>query len=198
MAAQFKSCSEPGCNKNAHYKSGGSKGLCCAHYTALYRSRGPSGRTPMGEPLAWLMAAIRDPGQECIRWPYAASANGYGRVRVNGRMESAHRVACEAYHGPAPDGKSHAAHDCGNGHLGCINPLHLSWASPAENIADKERHGTKQFGEAHHRAKLSEADVRKIRSLKGRMTQFQIAEIFSVSESAVSLIHTRRNWAWLD
>jgi len=31
-------------------------------------------------------------------------------------------------------------HLCANGHLSCINPRHLAWGAPADNIADAIRH----------------------------------------------------------
>jgi hypothetical protein len=46
--------------------------------------------------------------------------------------------------------------------------------------------------------KLTEVDVRKIRSLQGVMTQQGIADMFGVDRTQVSNILRRKQWAWLE
>jgi hypothetical protein len=57
-------------------------------------------------------------------------------------VRRAHRVMCEIAHGPKPAPGFVAAHTCGKGREGCVNPRHLRWASQKENMADKLLHGT--------------------------------------------------------
>lgn len=160
-------------------------------------------KTRHGEPLRWLEDVLGDPSiwshGECILWPYSVSGCGYGDVRVNGRNRRVHRLVCERIHGPAPDLKTDAAHDCGA--RVCVNPLHLRWATPAENQADRLRHGTLARGERQGSAKLSSDDVREIRRLTGApsgMSQREIADRYGVDRTTVSGILHRRSWSWLD
>jgi len=76
----------------------------------------------------------------------------------------AHRLVALAFLGPPPTSNSHAAHydgDKTNNHL-----ANLRWASPAENEADKRRHGRRvgpRPGEQHPGAKLTCELVRRLR-----------------------------------
>lgn len=49
-------------------------------------------------------------------------------------------------------------------------------------------------GEQHGGSKLTEAQVRKIRKLRGTKTCRALAEDFGVSHGAIHSIHTRRTW----
>jgi hypothetical protein len=112
-------------------------------------------------------------------------------------VEYVHRLVCEYVNGAAPTPRHHAAHSCGNGHLGCVTPRHLSWKTPSENADDKLVHGTAQRGEKHAHAKLTENQVRIIRELKGTASQTTLAERFGVSPTTIGQIHNRRVWGWL-
>lgn len=46
------------------------------------------------------------------------------------------RHMCKLKNGDPPTPDHEAAHSCGNGKHGCINPNHLRWATDAENMAD--------------------------------------------------------------
>jgi hypothetical protein len=105
---------------------------------------------------------------------------------------------CERKHGPAPTLDHEAAHSCGKGHEGCINPHHLDWKTPAENQADKLTHGTHRRGERCPTAKLTEKDVREIRALQGRLLGREVGEIYGVTRWTVFDIWKRRIWSWMD
>lgn len=197
MARKFISCSIDGCN-TSHY----GKGLCRKHYTSLRKHGDPlkvTGNTPSGEVQNYLRSAVLPyEGDECLIWPYNRYNNGYGQMWFGGKMCTVHRVVCEAVHGVPLPPADHAAHSCGNGRRGCVNPKHLSWKTPAENMADKIFHGTSTRGEKHNMVKLTEAQVREIISLKGKEVQRDIASRFGVSRAAISCIHRGKSWAWLD
>jgi hypothetical protein len=112
--------------------------------------------------------------------------------------ENAHRVMCLLAHGQPPSIEHVAAHSCGNGAGGCVNPRHLRWATASGNEADKVFHGTSNRGERSGSAKLTESEVRSIRSLEGRMTQQDIADKFGVHLMTVNSILRRRNWGWME
>ena len=187
-------CSLDGCGKAVH-----ARGWCSAHYERWLEHGDPlGGGSSWGAPKAFLEASlVNDDGGRCIIWPYGRNSNGYGQITLNGKKLLAPRIVCERIHGPAPSPKHQAAHSCGNGHLGCINPKHLRWATPQENQMDRVDHGTHNRGERQGQAKLTEDDVHQILALRGTMTQRATAEMFEVSQSAVSAIYSGRNWAWL-
>lgn len=86
---------------------------------------------------------------ECILWPFAVrKSSGYGahsfrRAGKKGNLD-AHRYVCELAHGQAPTRWYQAAHSCGN--KLCINPRHLRWAFPTDNMTDAIEHGTLRGG----------------------------------------------------
>lgn len=49
-------------------------------------------------------------------------------------------------------------------------------------------------GERHHKAKLTEADVRNILELYPEVSTRRLAEKFEVSQSAIARIVSCRNW----
>src|SRR5690606_29105850 len=100
--------------------------------------------------------------------------------------------------GPPPTVEHEAAHSCGKGHEGCVNPHHLRWATSTENKADTLIHGTRNRGERNRSAKLTDAKVYEIRRLLAAgMTQTAIAAMFAVSLTTISKIAAGKIWGWL-
>jgi len=81
----------------------------------------------------------------------------------------------------------------GRGHLGCVAPTHVRWATREENERDKIAHGSIRTGERHPMAKLSAEDVCQIR--KDDRPQWQIATSYNVTQTTISDIKTGRKWA---
>ena len=104
---------------------------------------------------------------------------------------------CILRHGEPDYPELEAAHSCGCGHEGCVNPNHLRWATRVQNAADKEAHGTVIRGEDVNSAKLTAADVRAIRSLHYVRTSAELAEMYGVSQGHISRIQCGVNWAHL-
>ena len=187
-------CSIDGCTKQASKRE-----MCNAHYLRWWRNGDAlAGYTPHGEQRRFLeaLSAVHD-ADKCITWPYQRDAKGYGKIYLDRRKRLVHRVICELVHGAPPTKAHHAAHLCGGGKNGCINPHHLRWKTPAENEADKIAHGTSNRGSRCGSAILTEQQVCEIRGLKGRKSQADIAQSFGVSRTTVSAIQSGRNWAWL-
>jgi hypothetical protein len=161
------------------------------------------GEINRSEPYQYMLAQLTAMPTECTRWPFLRSADGYGRVRVDGRERTAHTVVCEWYRGPRPEG-AQARHLCGNGHLGCFTPGHLAWGTPAENSADRVAHGRSPVGETNVNAVLTEAQVIEIRAryrgsqrTGGQHTgpsQRELAEEYGVTQQVISAILARRSW----
>ena len=194
--AMTRLCSIEGCGRPVD-----ARGWCKAHWKRWRRHGDPlGGGTPYGEPMAFLEAAAASVSDECILWPYASIPAQYGYIRIDGKAQPAHRVVCEMAHGPAPSPDHQAAHDNDGQPCKsplCVNPNHLRWATPRENNADKTNHDTLNRGERNSNAKLSEAEVGQILALRGVKSQREIAEMFDVAQSRVSLIHSGLAWRHL-
>lgn len=129
----------------------------------------------------WLLARTGFVGDECLIWPFCRDGRvGRGRLGVGGIQYWAHRLMCELAHGKPPSPKHQARHSCGNGHLGCVNPKHLSWATNSENQSDRRQHGT-QKGAKGSRATITPADIAEIQAKRGIETQMSMAKRLGVS-----------------
>lgn len=176
------------------------RGWCSVHYWRWQRHRNPlAGRTSQGKPLAFVEAALVASTDDCILWPFGKGLDGRARVVLNGRKRLASRIVCERTHGTAPTSKHEAAHSCGKGHEGCINPRHLRWATASENQKDRVQHGTHTMGERNPKAVLAESDVHRIRRLSAEgKTRRALAREYGVSRHTIADIASRRTWAWLE
>lgn len=155
------------------------------------RNKGkPSPLAGRGPGLAFLKAHIAHEGDECVLWPWSRTHQGYGMVGYFGKLRRAHQLMCFFVHGERPTPKHHAAHSCGNGHLGCVNPRHLSWKTARENCLDTVAHG--RHGSRHHKKHLTAEQVNDIRSAEG--SQMAVAAKYGVSYWTVGRI--RRNEIW--
>lgn len=193
MAKPKRICSIPDCGKKCY-----AWGWCAAHHYRWKRHGDPlGGHINHGDVLKHVeKSVIPYAGDDCLSWPFA-SQNGRGKLWAEGKLWVASRYVCTLVHGKPPTPKHHAAHSCGNGHLGCVTPKHLSWKTAKENDADKAGHGTSLVGERNNMAKLSEAEVLAIYALKGTLSQRLIAAQFKVDQSHISEIHSGKRWGWL-
>lgn len=140
------------------------------------------------ECLRWLVAHTAYSGEGCLTWPFATEYNGRGHLGFQGKIVRAHRLMCTLVKGPPPTPKHQAAHSCGNGHLACVHPLHLSWKTQAENEADKRLHGTAKggaSGEGGNRTHLSIDQIKSIRADKGLLPAAVTAKKHGVRRSTV-------------
>ncbi|WP_162225074.1 HNH endonuclease [Erythrobacter sp. SG61-1L] len=189
-----KVCSVDGCPT-----SHDAKGFCRKHYAA-WRRYGDAlhDKRTLGAPSAYMIESVLlNYSNDCIFWPFSKYGRGYGQITFGGRHWSVHRLVCEIKYGPPPTSSHVAAHSCGNGHLGCVNPKHVRWATPSENQADRLIHGTDARGEKADRSKLTENDVRAIWCLIGTTSLSKIAAQFGVTKAAIQQISEGKSWGWL-
>jgi hypothetical protein len=181
-------CSIPDCGKPVR-----SLGLCGSHYFRQRRHGDPlAGSTSKGEAERFFRETVLAyDGNDCLYWPYARLPSGYAKMKGH----NVHRRICEEAHGPAPTAGHEAAHSCGGGKHGCVTKRHLSWKTHLENEADKLLHGTRPRGETQGSSKLTEDDVRTIRSSieKG----IDLATRYGVSAAHISYLRSGKKWSWL-
>ena len=145
--------------------------------------------------VQWLCDHVKHDGKYCLIWPFYRNPNGYGTLGFGGKNQWAHRAMCEMAHGPAPSPDHEAAHSCGNGHMGCAHPKHLSWKTRSGNRLDCREHGTHSRHFDGNKGRLTDDQVEGIRALKGKKTQAEIAFTFGVSEPTVRDIFLGRSHA---
>jgi len=183
-------CTVAGCDRKVR-----SRDLCDMHYQRFRKHGDPTKRlrSANNERLEWLMNILSKPEtDDCIEWPYSRKAKGYGRVIYQGRQVHASRAVLMIATGEDPP-HMQACHDpvaCNN--RWCVNRRHLYWGTPMDNSADMVKAGTLLVGEKTSWAKLTEDDVRAIRSSENSLRI--LADRFGVSVSAVHAVRQRRTW----
>lgn len=83
-------------------------------------------------------------GDGCWEWAACKNSTGYGRFRVNGHTEFAHRVSWTLAHGPIPDGLF-VCHHCDN--PSCVRSDHLFIGSHKDNLRDAVKKGRTATGD---------------------------------------------------
>ena len=133
---------------------------------------------------------------DCIEWSKCRNSEGYGQLRFKGKMVMAHRRVWESLFGDIPDGV-YVLHKCDN--PPCINPDHLFLGTKKDNSRDSIQKGRAKFpvtpkGEDAPWSKLTLAQIKEIRSLKGTVLQAELASRFGVNQSTISRIQSNIRW----
>lgn len=184
-----KFCSVDKCGKKHYCKS-----YCAKHYQAWAAHGDPLYREK-NSPMGWIQRHKNYDGDDCLIWPHARLTNGYGMIQVKGGSKRiASRVMCEAAHGMPARPEMQAAHICGNGKKGCVNPKHLRWATVIDNCHDKYDHGTHLYGEKAPWAKLTERQVRQAKYELSGIPAPKIAAMFGVSPWTIYSIRQGKIW----
>jgi len=126
----------------------------------------------------------------CWQWVGSRTNNGYGQIWDGGRLVLAHRLAYETLVGPIPDGLE-CDHLCRN--RPCVRPSHIEPVTHSANLKRSPFKG--QAGEANRNAKLTEAQVREIRWLRGTVSQRKLAALFGVNHSHICHVQTGYSWS---
>ena len=132
----------------------------------------------------------------CWMWCGAKDRDGYGHIKVKGKLRVAHRLSWEIYIGPIPEGLN-VLHHCDT--PPCVNPAHLFLGTDRDNtrdmIAKGRRHNSPAVGEQVGSSKLTEEQIQEIRRLYyPGVNQKELGLRFKVAQSAISKIVTKKNW----
>jgi hypothetical protein len=156
---------------------------------------GDNGSRGKGKQAQWLRdhADYTDP--KCLIWPFFRNPNGYGQLGHLGKQHYAHRLMCEFAHGTPPTPAHEAAHRCGSGHQGCVNPKHLTWKTKEENRRDSTSHGRGGRNLYGNKGRFNRDELREILTLKGKMKQREIAARYGVDWTTISSIYCGQTYA---
>ena len=193
--------------------------LTCAHCGIDFQAKSIYSNTKHCSHICRFKAILPSTfDDECFIWPMSKNkVSGYGQFNTydgNKVITSyAHRMSYEAFFGHLPEG-AFVLHKCDN--PSCINPNHLFLGSQSDNMVDmttkgrhckytgwvdKEKNPQTKYperrpkGQSHGAAKLSDDDVRKIRS--STLSHAALAREFCVSDTAISLIRKNKTWRHL-
>ncbi len=133
-----------------------------------------------------------DRSGECWLWTGRLNKDGYGMFYIDGGDFFAHRVAYGFANDVSP-GALCVCHKCDVRR--CVNPAHLFLGTQRENTNDRNAKGRQARGERAGLSKLTEADVRSIRSAYEQgSTQKSLGVLYGVTQSAIAAITNRLTW----
>jgi hypothetical protein len=129
--------------------------------------------------------------------PYKAKRGGYNQINLWKDKKSKGFlicwIVCRTFHGEKPTPRHGVAHN--NGVSTDDRANNLRWATPAENEADKNLHGTVQRGERNYNTNFTEDDIRTIRlRLSSGETCVHISADYGVVPATIWRIKKRKNW----
>lgn len=135
----------------------------------------------------WLWTAGKDSDE--YGWLYA----GQDPISKKSFSLSAHRYSYELHYGPIPEGMF-VCHTCDN--PSCVNPAHLFLGTPQDNSLDRNSKGRHEYGVNHWKSKLTEDQVREIRS--SNLGLSELGRKYGVSPQAIQKIRKRITWKEVD
>lgn len=148
-------------------------------------------RIPLSEKIERNITRIPESG--CWIWMSSLNKGGYGRVCAGKKPFFAHRVSYEQKHGSIPNGMM-ALHHCDV--RCCVNPDHIFIGTQKDNMTDKVRKNRQAKGINHGNAKLTEDQVREIKS--SSETSIKLAAKFNYSASMIREIKNGNLWKHLE
>jgi len=133
----------------------------------------------------------------CWIWNGATTNFGHGRIKINNKTLSVHRISYEIHRGKIPNGLF-VCHHCDN--PTCINPKHLFLGTRSDNMKDAYNKGRIKIpchhGEYAYQHILTEKDVKKILKIKKekKISEQELGKKFGVARNTINNIINNRNW----
>lgn len=152
-------------------------------------------RDRFGNKPKHLKALVLPNGYSTVRLPIGKKERPGRYAITKYKTYYLHRLVLEHFVGPCPAGME-GCHNDGNKSNNSVT--NLRWDTPANNTADKNRHGTMQRGEQNGQAKLTTDQVRQIRSLRPTHTLLELAKMFGVVDQTISKICRGEAWRHVD
>lgn len=132
----------------------------------------------------------------CWIWKGTKAGAGYGALKVNSVMVSAHRFSWELHHGENLSRETYLCHRCDTPL--CVNPEHLFKGDAAVNTADRDAKDRQAKGKKIGVSKLTVPQVVEIKELLSHgLPQETIAKQFKVSQMAISMISQDKTWKYV-
>lgn len=115
------------------------------------------------------------------------SKNGYRTIKFFKKRRLLHKVVLEAFVGPSFLDAHHKNGDKSDNRL-----VNLEYLSRSENVKENFKLGINKFGQDHHSAKLTEAQVMAI--LNNKESHAKLGKIYGVSRSNIGAIKNKKSW----
>lgn len=127
----------------------------------------------------------------CWIWMKHTDENGYGTIRVNGKMMKAHRASYVAARGEIKSGMK-VLHRCDV--RCCVNPDHLFLGTQRDNVRDMfhKCRAANVHGERNPNSKLTHEQVSEIK--RSALGCVALSKEYGVSASIISAIKLGKNW----
>jgi len=132
---------------------------------------------------------IVDDETGCWEWQGALDKDGYGVIKIKGKMIKAHRFAYETFIGPLIEGLV-ICHNCN--HPKCVNFNHLRQDTASSNMIDRVHQ------QKHPKQILTVEEVIEIKKALQhpyRGIQRFLAKEYGVHEDTISCIKTGYSWS---
>lgn len=117
----------------------------------------------------------------CWEWQlaYQGSRHKYGVLSYKGKRRKVTRLILYFTQGFDLDGNLLALHHCDNPI--CVNPDHLYAGTYSDNVRDAKLRGRESYGERHKTAKLTDAQVKRLREdAKNGLSSYQLGRKYKI------------------
>ena len=127
----------------------------------------------------------------CWLWIGSDRGNGYGCIKINGKVIDAHRVSWKLLRGPIPDG-AFVCHSCDV--RSCVHPGHLFLGTPRDNVMDAIKKGRIKppdcTGNISRNRKLTFQQAQEIRRrfTEESVSKYKLGRDYKIDEAGIRLI----------